>query len=648
MTSVNVILENRTGLPLTLVDAPQPHGKWSWPPPARIEPGDTPTMRLISTGLLEGCEGWVTYRIGDDPTATVYLHAENPYLGSNRFHTNTDGGHYASWWASGSTHSKVTFTLQPRGEVATDFLPSRDGFKFGNSWPETPYTLPFLRDTPFAQKYGDSGMGLCGGMVFAALDYFHTGQLIPPRTDAPPGEQDALFLYLVDRLFDSFDPATVTLMLSLLSELYPDSDEAVLSRLGLASGRAAVMAHQEWPLIKRDIDNGMPSPLFVQTVKSSNPADLGECHQVLAYAYDVSGHDITLRIYDPNSEMSDGVTLTFSDATAAEPIHVVHNIDVTDDDGAPRPVFCFVRMVYAVSQPKVATSRRVSALERARRRVGVHGEPPVRTVGATRRSGAESFEILPDCGTAELAFTLVEETSEHTLKARPVGFSQPQLDWSVGGKTLADGETGDVKMPAVNTFVIGRPADEESGEKSTSWGERERRDVVVRASVSGDTIRLVNRSEDGNYSLPVSVSCREREEDDLGVSSALALEVTGWRAEVAGLEEANGQCFRAYVNARREGPPDLRAEVEQLLAQLGRPDNPLWDPDPALARVTMEAVASDPRPAEARADVAGLHELITARLATLDVIKPVEVDRPPIERPPIDRPPIDIPRDFPI
>ncbi len=165
----------------------------------------------------------------------------------------------------------------------------------------------------------------------------------------------------------------------------------------------------------------------------------------------------------------------------------------------------------------------------------------------------------------------------------------------------------------------------------------------MRASVGGDTLHLINRSEDGNYALPVSVSCREREEDDLGVSSALALEVTGWRAEVAGLEEANGECFRAYVNARREGPPDLRAGVEQLLAQLGRPGNPLWDPDPALARVTMEAVASDPRQAEARADVAGMHELITTRFALLDAIKSVEVDRPPIERPPIERPPIDRP-----
>ncbi len=389
-------------------------------------------------------------------------------------------------------------------------------------------------------------------MVFAALDYFYTGQVIPPRTDVPPGERDPLFLYLVDRLFDSFDPVTVTLMLSLMSEVYPDSDEEVLSRLGLASGRAAVMAHQEWPLIKRDIDNGMPSPMFVQTVKSTNPAHLGECHQVLAYAYDVSGHDIKLRIYDPNSELSDGVTLAFNDATAAEPIHVVHNIDVTDDDGARRQVYCFVRMVYAVAQPKVPMSRRVSALDRARRRVGVLGEPPVRTVGATHRSGVESFEILPDCGTAAHAYTIVEETSEHTLRARPGGFSQPQLAWSVGGKTLADGETRDVTLPAVNTFVIGRPVAEESGdEKLTSWGERE--------------------------------------EDDLGVSSALALEVTSWRA-----------------------------------------------------------VASDPRPAEARADVAGLHELITARLAKLDAIEQVKVNRPPIERPPIDRPPIDIPRDFPI
>ncbi len=42
MTSVNMILENRTALPLTLIDASQPHGRWSWPPPARIGPGGRP------------------------------------------------------------------------------------------------------------------------------------------------------------------------------------------------------------------------------------------------------------------------------------------------------------------------------------------------------------------------------------------------------------------------------------------------------------------------------------------------------------------------------------------------------------------------------------------------------------------------------
>jgi len=601
-------------------------------------------MRLRSDQLAHGCYANMTYRIGEDQASTLRVQFDNPWLGKNGYHTDTDRLHYSTWTAVGSTDSTVDFTLQPRGEVTTGFVPSRDGFKFGNDWPETPYALPFLRDTVFAQKYGDAGMGLCGGMAFAALDYFLTDQMIPTQTDRPPGEQDPLFMYLVDRLFDSFDPPTVTLMLSLLPAAYPDSDENVLSRLGLASGRAAVMAHQEWPLIKRDIDNGIPSPIFVQTVKPllPNPADLGDCHQVLVYAYNVSNHDILLRIYDPNSPIVDGVTLSFSDATAAEPIIVTHNIDVADA-GVPREIYCFVRMNYEVTQPTVSTSPRPSAPARADRRLGLRESAPSRTVGKTRVRGAQSFEILPDCGAADFPFTIVEETNVLTLTALPIGFVEPVVEWTVGDTVVGDGSSKGVSVRNVQTWQVSGPVVEEAEDKVTTWGEAKVRDVLISATVSGGALTVVNRAEDGNYTLELSVTCRESVEVEPGAGRRYFVEVTGWRADVHGFSEATGACLKQYVDARRNGQPDEQALLDQLLGQLGRPDNPLWDPDPQLAEVTALVSAADPRRAEAAADVAGLHELTALRLEELLALKDIVVQRPPVDRPPVERPPIERP-----
>ena len=48
---------------------------------------------------------------------------------------------------------------------------------FTNAWPSEPaVVLP----TPFGKiNIGNAAAGLCGGMVFAALDYWHTG-ILPP------------------------------------------------------------------------------------------------------------------------------------------------------------------------------------------------------------------------------------------------------------------------------------------------------------------------------------------------------------------------------------------------------------------------------------------------------------------------------------
>src|SRR2546429_2873462 len=79
------------------------------------------------------------------------------------------------------------------------FLPSQDSFVFTNAWPSEPaVVLP----TPFGKiNIGNAAAGLCGGMVFAALDFWHTG-LLPPATRPAPGEP--LYRYIAPRLVDSW------------------------------------------------------------------------------------------------------------------------------------------------------------------------------------------------------------------------------------------------------------------------------------------------------------------------------------------------------------------------------------------------------------------------------------------------------------
>ena len=83
---------------------------------------------------------------------------------------------------------------------------------------------------------GDASNGLCGGMVFAARDYFEAGRTPPPDT-TPPSE-GPLFDFLVDRSFDSFClPWGPGRYLALMSPLLPDG-ETFWTRLGVRGARA--------------------------------------------------------------------------------------------------------------------------------------------------------------------------------------------------------------------------------------------------------------------------------------------------------------------------------------------------------------------------------------------------------------------------
>lgn len=221
------------------------------------------------------------------------------------------------------------------------FLPSTSGFHFDNNFPPRPDIVITIGGVGTI-GIGNAANGLCGGMAYSVRDYFQGGMAIPAVTSPPTG--GPLFDYIVHRLFDSFSlPAGPARYLELMSPALPDH-ETVASDAGLAPrGRAWRMIRQEWPLIKADLDAGRLCPLALVSVKSSDPMQLGQNHQVLAYGYDLVGTHLTLRIYDPNFHDSDTVTMAID---LADPEHTT---PVTYSSG--RTVFSFFRTDYTFSTP---------------------------------------------------------------------------------------------------------------------------------------------------------------------------------------------------------------------------------------------------------------------------------------------------------
>ena len=145
------------------------------------------------------------------------------------------------------------------------FLASTGGFRFTNSWPSEPAVT--LR-TPFGViDVGNARGGLCGGMVFAALDYWYAHQV-------PPGDQPAsgtpLYGFLVRRIVDSWNiPVGVAQYFTWMN--LPDADTGfdVLGRhVTVDRGVSGRTVLQQWPQVKHDLDQGVPSPLGIVTVHS--------------------------------------------------------------------------------------------------------------------------------------------------------------------------------------------------------------------------------------------------------------------------------------------------------------------------------------------------------------------------------------------
>jgi hypothetical protein len=173
-----------------------------------------------------------------------------------------------------------------------DFSPMTQGFRFSNSFPPAAaLTIAVPQHDPI--PIGNVANGLCGGMAFAARDFYEF-KVQPPSDALPPLPETLLFDYLVNRLVDSLNlpdgPFRYFQWMGL-----PDQD------LWLGRGLRSMSIQEEWPKIRRSIDNRHPVPLGLIRVHSLEVRDLGQNHQVLCYGYEAEGSVLTrLLIYDPN------------------------------------------------------------------------------------------------------------------------------------------------------------------------------------------------------------------------------------------------------------------------------------------------------------------------------------------------------------
>lgn len=180
-----------------------------------------------------------------------------------------------------------------------EFLPSRHGFAFTNSFAGSPLGNTGLPAFDRLAKGAVNGrFGLCGGMSSAAADLF-LARRDPPTLTTPPVEGTAWFAYLRRRQVDSLGPGLGIAQQFARAMTAPDR--------GLAGVQTSTLLALHG--IVRDLHAGQPVVLGMVLTGGDRPGKLWENHQVLAYGVAHAGDTTAIRIYDPNYPRRDDVVI---------------------------------------------------------------------------------------------------------------------------------------------------------------------------------------------------------------------------------------------------------------------------------------------------------------------------------------------------
>lgn len=169
----------------------------------------------------------------------------------------------------------------------TGFRPTRHGFPFPNAWRDALLGV-------FASR------GRCGGMVFAALDYFLAGEDVPDAgKQVPLPAHDAPIARLIWRrqVASVLAGAGTNLWRFALLTYLPSS-----APLGTQA-----TTRREIDRLLEALEAGRPVPLGL--VSALTLRHLARNHQVLAYGAEVGDDAVLVRVYDPNHPRRDDVML---------------------------------------------------------------------------------------------------------------------------------------------------------------------------------------------------------------------------------------------------------------------------------------------------------------------------------------------------
>ena len=367
---MHVFVSNESDATLTFGHDDIAHGQYTpdWSPPRVIKPGQRSGFQgegLLTIEPTTGTEGHVWYNIAapNGSGGELLIHWDSPLVESqfgNTFHIWAPAGWEVTH--SGGQGRDATLEIRLRRTArrnVPNFNARGRGFAFTNRWDGglPVISLGLLWNKLFDSLPGPLGKlgigrladenwmpithanaGMCGGMVYALMDYYAAHLLPPEQITAPNSRDDALFTYIRDRLWDSFDVGGEGhRFLGYSSPTYPNGDVGVIQAVGLTRGRSWVTYREAWPQIQQDIDAGRLSPMgLIQT----DSLDIGKNHQVLAYGYEKSGQDVTLHIYDPNESRQE-IDLKFNITQTDGEVHIKR---VGGDPANDHRIYCFFRI----------------------------------------------------------------------------------------------------------------------------------------------------------------------------------------------------------------------------------------------------------------------------------------------------------------
>ncbi|PHR57130.1 MAG: hypothetical protein COA47_12015 [Robiginitomaculum sp.] len=169
----------------------------------------------------------------------------------------------------------------------TRFEPAVHGLAFGNTFRNN-----------FVSELDIRTGGLCGGMVYTALDYYNANRP-KPNWAYPPAEHEILRKFIYNRQVNSIE-SNVDKWTELTINPFGTRNTEFFN-WGLQGGPGGRMTE-----LKRAIDAGTPVPLGLRSCGSSCKGD----HQVLATGYDFGRYkgdlgayktDMKIKLYDPNN-----------------------------------------------------------------------------------------------------------------------------------------------------------------------------------------------------------------------------------------------------------------------------------------------------------------------------------------------------------